>query len=87
MKAKEILNENEAESKDIDKMYINTIKQNLKDSLMRNKDLEMRNFDIETEQLQKNSRIKVKNEFKTPHKDDEGDAIEKLGSAKRFVIN
>lgn len=87
MKAKEILNENQAESKDIDKVYINTIKQNLKDSLMQNKGIEMRNFDIETEQLHKNSRIKVKNEFKTPHEDDEGDAIEKLESAKRFVIN
>lgn len=54
---------------------------------MQNKGIEMRNFDIETEQLHKNSRIKVKNEFKTPHEDDEGDAIEKLGSAKRFVIN
>lgn len=49
MMAKEILNENDAESKDIDKMYINTIKKNLKDSLMQNKGIEMKNFDIETE--------------------------------------
>ena len=42
-------------------MYINTIKQNLKDSLMQNKGIEMRNYDIEAEQLSKNSRLKVKN--------------------------
>lgn len=49
MMAKKILNENDAESKDIDKMYINTIKKNLKDALMQNNGIEMRNFDVETE--------------------------------------
>ena len=42
---------------------------------MQNKGIEMRNYDIEAEQLSKNSRLKVKNQFKLPHDDDEGDAI------------
>ena len=58
--AKQIFNENDAESKDMDKMYISTIKQNLKESLMLGKGMELGDFDMEMKEHHKNSLFKVK---------------------------
>lgn len=58
--AKQIFVENDAESKDMDKIYISTIKQNLKESLMLSKGMELTDFDIKMKESHKMSLFKVR---------------------------